>query len=116
MHDATGDDRPLTVGCRAWLRGSGRAFPPRLRRGTLQLDGSGLVWRSPHRWQPPIGLELSLVELLGRRGLHRHETLWVDRGCSVFVLQYLTVGVELAVAGEDAAMVHAALTGSHRGR
>lgn len=108
----TGDDdggRPLVVGCEAWLRGVGRAFPRRLHRGVVHFDGNGLVWRSVRRWYPPVALDRDLIDVIGQRPLHFPETMWVDRGCTVLVLRYLTVHVELAVRQHDAPLLRAAV-------
>lgn len=109
VEEADEDERPLAVRCRAWLRGSSQAFPARFHRGGLQIDADGIVWRSMHRWQPPIGLDPTLVEVVGRRAPSRMEALRIDRGCTVFVLRYLTVQAELAVGRDDAPVVHTAL-------
>lgn len=101
--------RPLMVGCEAWLRGVGRAFPRRLQRGTVNFDDAGLVWRSARRWYPPVALDGDLIDVIGQRPLRFPEGLWVDRDCTVLVLRYLTVHVELAVRAADAPLLRAAV-------
>ncbi len=105
-HDA---GRAPAIGCTGWLRGTGRGFPPRLRRGTVTIDDHGVVWRAERGWQLPVALDVELVELLGQRPLGPVESLWVDRRCHVLVLRYLTLEIEIAVLAEDRDIAVAAL-------
>lgn len=104
------DEQPaVALGCRAWLCGTGRGFPRRLHAGSLQVDDSGLVWRSVRRWYTPVALDPALVALVAVRRPRGLERVRAGAACTVFDLRYLTLDIQLAVAELDTAIIRAAL-------